>query len=211
MLTASELAATLGVSKGRVSQYVSERKLDGCFDGEGRGRRFDLAKCAAALGRTLDPGQMMGNGASTRKALRGLAFDGGEAIAPPVPESSGRSKTDGELPSGDAARYEMARTQKAEEEVRRLRRDNELNEGTLVKASEVERQLARIVAQELAEFETVLRDGARKVADRMGVDFKAVRQALVETWRAHREGRVAALSAEAEAAAMTDAEIAADI
>jgi transcriptional regulator with XRE-family HTH domain len=200
MLTASELAATLGVSKGRVSQYVSERKLDGCFDGEGRGRRFDLAKCAAALGRTLDPGQMMGNGASTRKALRGLAFEGGEAIAPPVPESPGRSKMDGELPSGDAARYELARTQKAEEEVRRLRRDNELNEGTLVKASEVERQVARIVAQEIAEVETVLRDGARKVADRMG-----------ETWRAHREGRVAALSAEAEAAAMTDAEIASDI
>lgn len=211
MLTASELAETLGVSKGRVSQYVSERKLDGCFDGEGRARRFDLAKCAAALGRKLDPGQMMGNGAQTRKALRDLASEGAQAAGPAAGGLSGRSHMDGELPTGDAARYELARTQKAEEEVRRLRRDNELNEGTLVKASEVERQVARIVAQEIAEFETVLRDGARKVADRMGVDFKGVRQALVETWRAHREGRVAALSAEAEAAAMTDAEIAADI
>ena len=211
MLTASELATTLGVSKARVSQYVSERKLDGCFDGDGRNRRFDLAKCAAALGRALDAGQMMGNGASTRRALRSLdleAIDPGPATPPAPPV---RPKADSELPSGDTARYELAKTQKAEEEVRRLRRDNELNEGTLVKATEVERQVARIVAQEIAEFETVLRDGARKVADRLGVDFKAVRQALVETWRAHREGRVAALSAEAEAAAMTDAEIASDI
>jgi hypothetical protein len=207
VLSASELADTLGVSRGRVSQYVSERKLDGCFEGDGRARRFDLAKCVAALGRKLDPGQMLGNGAATRRMLTALPAEDGD----PRPDMRPSGKYDGELPASDAARYEMARTQKAEEEVRRLRRDNELSEGTLVKASEVDRQVARMMSQEIAEFETVLRDGARKVADRMGVDFKAVRQLLVETWRSHRDGRVAALSAEADAAALTDSEMAADI
>ena len=54
-LNTTELAARLAVSKARVSQYVSEGKLDGCYVGEGRARRFDLDKVATALGRRLHP------------------------------------------------------------------------------------------------------------------------------------------------------------
>ena len=70
LLNSGDLAKALNVSKGRVSQYVSEGKLAGCFTGDGRARRFDLGKAATALGRQLDPGQMMGNGAGTRAAIR---------------------------------------------------------------------------------------------------------------------------------------------
>ena len=57
-MNATQLATELGITKGRVSQYVSEGKLDGCFTGDGRARRFDVGKVRAALDQRLDPGQM---------------------------------------------------------------------------------------------------------------------------------------------------------
>lgn len=206
-MNATQLAQRLGVSKARVSQYVSSGKLDGCFSGDGRLRTFDEAKVLAALGRALHPGQMMGNGAQTRANIRNLQglSDAGTEVAPVRPQMADRNQ-DGVLPLTDADRYELARIQKAEEEARRLRRQNAAEEGLYVLASEVERNVARLLAQEVSEFETVLRDGARAVADAYGVDFRSVRKTLVDAWRDHRRGRTAELMAGADAASMTDAE-----
>jgi hypothetical protein len=203
LVKASELAACLGVSSARVSQYVSQGKLDGCFHGEGRDRRFDLDACVAALGKQLHPGQMMTNGAQTKRILDRLGW----ALA--APAGSGPA---GGGPTGnpELGRFELARTEKMEQEARRLRRDNDLATGTLVKASEVERQVQRLMAQEIAEFEAVLRDGARRIADRLGVDFRAARQMLNEAWREHREGRVAETLGSAAHAVMTEIEQEAD-
>ena len=35
-MNSTQLAQELGISKGRVSQYVAQGKLDGCFSGEGK-------------------------------------------------------------------------------------------------------------------------------------------------------------------------------
>lgn len=207
-LSASELAQELKVTKGRVSQYVGEGKLDGCYTGEGRARRFDLVKVAERLGKVLDKGQMLGNGAQTRKALRQIEEDEPEA----APLAKRASSVDGrQLPREDPDRYELARTAKAEEELRRLRRQNELDEGTLVLAAEVERQVQRTIAQEVAEFEQVLREGARAIADGLGVDFKMTRKLLTDKWREHRKARVELLTEQAGEAGATVAERAADI
>lgn len=203
-ISATDLASALNLSKGRVSQFVSAGKLDGCFHGDGRSRRFDLDKVKVALGRSLDKGQMLGNGAKTRKAIASLDQGGSVEDAPP-------RRKDGVLPDRDPDRYELARTQKAEEELRRLRRQNEQDEGTLVLASEVERQVAKVLGQEIAEVETVLREGARAIADQLAVDFKSARKILVDTWRAHRKGRTERLDVSADAADLTDAERSADI
>jgi len=212
-MNATELAAVLSVTRARISQYVSEGKLAGCYTGEGRARRFDLAKVGVALGRNLDQGQMMGNGADTRRALSAIRADMPTPAAPPAREAEDpRPRRErGELSSNDPDRYELARTQKVEEEARRLRKQNAHEEGIFVLASEVERQVAATLAQEIAEVETVLREGARRIADRMGVDYKTARQHLVDTWRAHRAGRTEALTATAATATPTDAEISADI
>jgi len=207
-LTTTELAQHLTVTKGRVSQWVSEGKLAGCYTGDGRARRFDLEKCAAALGRGLDKGQMLGNGSQTRKAIRQIRA---EAELPIVPASPERVRRDGRLDDADPDRLELAKIATAEENLRRIRRDNELAEGHYVLADEAQRQMTRLIAQEIAEIETVLRDAARAVADKLGVDFKVVRQQLVATWREHRAGRVAVLADVAGQADMTEAEKAADI
>lgn len=226
-LSSSELADTLKVSRGRVSQYVSEGKLEGCYQGEGRARRFDLEKVAAALGRVLDPGQMMGNGAATRQVLRSLApLPGlGPQVgrgAEPDPEAdddlpdavaprAALPRSDSELPPRDPDRYELARTQKAEEEARRLRRMNAEAEGTMVLASEAAQQATRLIAREVQAVEAVLQTGARAIADRLGVDYREARTILVAVWREHRAKRSADLSAEAGAAQLSAAEAAEDI
>lgn len=204
-LNATELAARLDLSKARISQYVSEGKLEGCYSGSGRSRRFDLGKVSHALGRGLDRGQMMGNGSATRKLIRTLAEDDADQPAPrPL-------KPDTVLPPQDLDRYEMARIQNAEEDARRKRRDNERDEGRWVLAEEAQRNMARAMTRELSQFETVLRDAARDVADKFGCDFREVRKVMMDHWRSHRASRSAELVAEADATEMTPEETSAQV
>jgi hypothetical protein len=207
-LNATELAAHLNLSKGRISQLVSEGRLDGCYTGDGRMRRYDPVLVAQKLKGTMDPGQGLGNGASTRQAIDGI-LSGQSTDAPagkPAPRAS-----DGALSDDDNDAYRMARQAKLNEEVRQLRRRNELEAGTMVLASEVERQVGKVLRQEIAQVEEALRNGARAVADRLGVDFRAVRQILLDVWRESRKGRSDALSEQADTAKLTEAEKDADI
>jgi hypothetical protein len=207
-LNATELAATLNLSKGRISQLVSDGRLDGCYIGDGRARRFDPDLVARRLKGALDQGQMLGNGASTGRAIASVLAES-SAEAPIDRSASGAS--DGRLSDDDTDGYRMARQAKLAEEVRRIRRQNELDEGTMVLVSEVERQVARVLRQEIAEVEEALRTGARAVADKLGVDFRAVRQILLDVWRKQRHDRSLVLSEQASGAVMTQAEEAADI
>lgn len=203
-LNTTELAARLSVSKARISQYVSEGKLNGCFSGDGRGRRFNVVKVAEALGKQLDLGQMTGNGLGTRRALRDIE----DGAAPPAAVGP---RDGSELPQRDPDRLELATIQIKEEEARRRRRDNERDEGRWVLAEEVQRQSARAVSREIGQFETVIRDAARAVADQFGVDFREVRKVMMDQWRQHRGNRRDELRAEAEGVTTSDAEKAANI
>lgn len=202
-LSGVELAEMLGITKGRVSQLVSEGKLDGCYHGDGRSRRYDPVAVAKALGRRIDMGQQLGNGARTQAAAASIL----QANAAPAPSSPAPTPA----PTTQLAEYERARTEKAQEEARRLKRLNAEAEGAFVLAEEVERQVRRQVGQEVAEVSTFIRDAARLIADRHQLDFKEVRQQLLDQWRSHRGARVDTAEERADAAAMTDAEIAADI
>lgn len=205
-LTTTALAKELGLSKGRISQLVADGKLDGCYSGDGRARRFDLKACAAQLNRKLDAGQMLGNGASTKRRLADIET-GDEEDQAPAP----RTRSGEELSPRDPDRYELARIQKVEEEARKLRRANAEAEGTVVLSAAVHRQVTRQIGQEIAEFETVLREAARRIADRLGVDYRTARQIMVETWREHRGARQVVLEDCAASAAKSDEEIEADI
>lgn len=205
MATGSDLAKIFGVSKQRVHQWVKEGKLKGCFDGEGHFRRFDVAKCAEALGKRLDPGQLMGNGAATRAAIRDLAA----ASTGNLPDDHTASvEAKGSV---DPDSFEAVRIQKTQEETRRLRRINAESEGRYVLATEAAQATTRLLGQEIAQFEMALRDGSRMVADKLGVDFKTVRQLMVEAWRGHRTERAADLEALAEGAELSEVEKAEDI
>lgn len=207
-VNAAQLAGMLNLSPGRISQLAKEGRLDGCYTGDGRSRRYDPTLVAQKLKGNLDPGQGLGNGASTRRAI-GDILASAPSDAPKPPKAPLR--TDGSVPDGDDDSYELLRKQKLAEETRRLRRQNELEAGTMVLASEVERQVAKVLRQEIAEVEEMLRTGARAIADRLGVDFRTVRKILTDTWRSQRQKRTEVLGEQAEAAAMSEAERDADI
>ncbi len=149
---------------------------------------------------------MLGNGAKTqvaaKKALSEFSLqdlDGGEKRQP----AGGATK----LSDDDPSRYELARTQRAEELARRERRNNMTEEGQFVLASEVETQVRRQIAQEIAAFESsVIREGARKIADDLGVDYKKARQILKGIWRDYRAERSGVKSGEAAQAKLSEEE-----
>ncbi len=199
-LSTTELAQELNLSKGRISQLVRDGRLDGCFQGAGRARRFDLVLAAETLGHRLDPAQMLGNGAKTRRSLDEI-----DEPSPADPEDMPRDGAGATLlPAKDPSRYELARTQELEEKARRARRQNEVEEGNWVLASEVHTETARQIQMEIASIESsVLRGGARRIADELGVDFKEVRAILTQVWREYRGHRTEQKSAEAEAARLS--------
>lgn len=207
-LNATQLASKLGLSTARISQLVSEGKLEGCYVGAGRARRFDQCRVAEVLGKRLDIGQMSGNGRSTRRALMALSDDArssaDQGAAEPAPIRP--RVTDGAMDPRDPDRLELATIQIKEEEARRRRRDNARDEGLWVLAEEVERHTSRALSQEIARFELALRDGARALADRMGIDYRTARAVLMETWRDHRGARAKQLAVDAEEASMSDVE-----
>lgn len=204
MINASELAGQLKVSRARISQYVSEGKLAGCYSGTGRARRFDPVKCVEALGRRLDAGQMAGNGTTTRKAIN-LMRRSGAADDLPGPDAAPKGQAS-ELSPTDPDRMDLVKLQLAEEQLRKVRKQNAADEGIYVLASEVQLQVAGLLAQEIAEVEAMLREAAQKIADSLGQNNKVIRQILVTTWREHRAGRAETLSVQADSATMTDAE-----
>jgi excisionase family DNA binding protein len=199
-LNTTELAVRLGVSKGRVSQWVSEGKLRGCFTGDGRNRRFNLEAVGVALGKTIDIAQGLGNG---RKTLQAISA---EEIA--ADELTG-DELDG-LTNAQKARYDAARTMLVEERARAARYDNSQREGTLLLAAEVERQVIAQIGQEMAAFESYIRAAAKVVADANNLSPRAVRQQLLQVWRQHRGERATGAEARAAKAKATTAEKAAD-
>lgn len=205
-MNAKQLAEALSITKGRVSQLVADGTLEGCYTGSGRNRTFDARKAAEVMGKRLDPGQQLGNGAASKAARQALLDAESDRDVPATPLRDG-----GELAADDDDRYRMARTVKAEAEARRLRRQNEEEEGRYVLAEAAAREARRLIQTEIAGFEGVIRDAARAIADEFGVDFKQARAILRQTWRTHRAGRAEELAAEVSGVSLGPDEQASDI
>jgi hypothetical protein len=63
----AEFAESIGVSPGRVSQYLAAGKISGeALVGSGRASRIRFEIAVAQLRERLDPSQMTGNGRQTR-------------------------------------------------------------------------------------------------------------------------------------------------
>lgn len=206
-LRAVELARHLSLSKGRISQLVGEGRLNGCFSGDGMHRRFDLQKVAEALQVKLDPGQMLGNGADTKKAIRAVL----QGDAAPVQPSLGGKPKGEVLQPDDPDQYKMLREAHAAEDLRTKRRNNARDEGLWILAGEVDRNVSRVMAQNLAETEAFVKEVAALVASKMGIDQRQVRQIILDGWREFRTNRAKDLAAAADDADLSDIELAEQI
>ncbi|MVA55958.1 hypothetical protein [Agrobacterium vitis] len=66
-VTKGQFAELIGVSPGRVSQYLTEGKISpAALDGVGRNAKINVERAKADLRLTLDVSQRLGNGIDTR-------------------------------------------------------------------------------------------------------------------------------------------------
>ena len=178
---------------------VAEGKLEGCYAGAGRARRFDSMAAARQLDVKLDRGQAIGHGATAAQARRSLLHLGGSAEAEPAPQPA--------VPvDPDADRYKKARAEIAEADARLRRLKIAAETGRWVLASEVDRAASAALTAELGQMGSMLRDGARAAADRTGAEYREIKAALFEVWRAHCARRRDDLLAQADAAGFSEAE-----
>lgn len=195
-LTLTQVAEALGYSKGRISQLVGERRLEGAYTGEGRERRFDLRKTAELLNLRLDAGQQTGNGVRHLETRAKLS-DG------PAPIDVALSDSD-----SDARRLARARADAAEVEARRKRREEQLAVGRYVLADEAARAAQVAVAETLAVAERIMIAEAKRLAVEFGANPREVAAEVRRRWRQARAVQSQAMAARAEAAQPTEAEAA---
>ena len=141
----------IGVSPGRVSQYISEKKLGHAeLEGEGRAARVRIKPALQALRIRLDASQMTGNGIDTRLAA--------PAVAP--------AKLDAPLSSADQMDVQFKQA-KLEEQLYRNRKaaeEEKLRDGIYMLADEARAETSKLAAQLLQGFEGGLADIATAIA-----------------------------------------------
>ena len=195
VLPKGQFAAMIGVSPGRVSQYIAEGKLFGAaLVGSGRDQRIDVAIAREQLKNRLDPSQMAGNGIATRLASptpfprEALPLD--EAIRRPV-----AAAFDGG-PIGDAIRQEKLSSLRMDN--RRKAVSEAEQAGRLVDAEAVRAEMRKIAREVLAMCEGALPELAAAVAARFHVPQRDVLHLIRTTFSACRASSAQVQTAMAE-------------
>lgn len=184
LMSKGEFAAHMGVTPGRVSQWIGEGKISGkALVGEGRSARVDAELAAAQVSARRDPGQAMGNGLGTRLA---------SAAEPDIDR--------GALPGTDPAR--LIQLERLEQERRRNRREQVeevvRNRG-LMPTDDAKREMGQLAQRITSEFLAMLvdyADAAAEVSGRPSRDFLHLFRQVNARKRAEAAQRI---RAEAEA------------
>lgn len=192
LVTKAEFAGLIGVSPGRVSQYIAAGKLGrNELEGAGRAAKVKVPEALAALKLRLDPGQMLGNGIETKLAAQPQA---------PVPPSE---EDDLDL------RLKRSKLEQQEHHSRRLKEEERARAGIYVLADEARAEIAKVAAQVLQAFEGGLADIAtliaaqyalpqRDVVHLVRTHFRAVRAATAEKLRSDAAVQLAEIDTEPE-------------
>lgn len=176
-ITKGEFAALIGVSAGRISQYLKEGRISAsAIDGEGRAARIKVEQAKADLRISLDVGQRFGNGISTRlEPSSNVSF-------PRAAEQIIASGIDQEI-----------KEQKLEQ-IRRANRNAAIADatarGTLMKTEDAKAGMAKIASDLLNAIEGDLPAMATAVSNKFNLPQRDVLHTLRGTFKSSR-GRLA--------------------
>jgi hypothetical protein len=171
----SEFASTIGVTRGRVSQMLASRQIDGAaLVGEGRNARINVAIAKAQLDASLDLSQRLG--------ANGKALLGGGTSADPA---------DASIKAERLRQLRLANSKADAEAAERA--------GRLVLAADMRTEVGRVAGSMVAGIEGGLPELAGAVALDTGASQRDVLVSLRRAWRALRL-RLAGAEAEAAAA-----------
>ncbi|RWQ12354.1 hypothetical protein [Mesorhizobium sp.] len=154
-LSKGDFAAHIGVTPGRVSQYISSGMIGpDALDGQGRTAKVIVAKAVEQIRRRRDIGQALGNGIATRLEL--------DPVEPDAPASS----STGQLPRTSNVDDEL-KQERLQAERRRNRiaaEEDATRRGRLVDASQVRAEMTKMAQAIDDENAGMLADFASAVA-----------------------------------------------
>ncbi|APH71438.1 hypothetical protein [Aquibium oceanicum] len=193
-------AALIGVSPGRVSQYLAEGKIaPASLQGSGRSAKIIVERAKADLRLTLDISQRLGNGIETR-----LDADDPEADAGTAAPQDAAPAREGRAPQPTGVEYEIK--QQKLEQLRRANRNAAIADaeasGTLVETEASRAGMMRVATGMMLVFEGGLTDLANAVAAEFKVPQRDVLHLMRREFRKIRTA--AAKQAAAEGAAMPE-------
>ncbi len=169
-VTKAEFAALIGVTRGRVSQMLAARQIDGdAIVGEGRSARINVEAARRQLDARLDLGQRLG--------------------------ANGRVRLGGETSDPDAAikRERLRQLTLANE---RAAEEAKLREGRYILADDAKQEIGRVAGRLVASVEGALPELAAAIAAGSPMSQRDALHVLRGAWRAIRT-RLSALEAEA--------------
>ena len=171
-VTKTEFAELMGVTKGRVSQWLKASKIDGdALDGEGRNAKVNVEVAKRQLKERLDPNQKLGvNGLRPDRPADAPSDDGRED-RPPTAET----------------RIASEKLRQAQLTTTRLAREEGLAAWRYVRADDARRMIGESNARLMQAMEGGLQDMALAVAAEFGLSARAVRHVLK---KAQREVRI---------------------
>ncbi len=189
VVSKSEFAAIIGVSPGRVTQYLTEGKISAdALVGSGQRAKIDVERAKRDLRLTLDVSQRLGNGIDTR-------LDPGES-------ASGQQRPPSAAfvePPVTGPDYEI-KLQKLEQ-IRRINRNAAVAEakdrGQLIETDAARSEMSRIASAMLDVFEGGLTDMAMAVAAEFKLPQRDVKHLMRREFRKVRETAAKQMKAKA--------------
>jgi phage terminase Nu1 subunit (DNA packaging protein) len=160
IVTKAEFSRLVGVSRGRVSQWLTAGKIDGAaLVRVGRSERIDVKEARRQLGRRLDIDQRLTKGSRSR--ISGVGGDTLEEIQRQRLEQL-------ELANAQARELALARA------------------GRYVEAADAKREMGRIAERLVASVEGGIPELASAIAGRFQLPPRDVLHALRTAWRGLR-------------------------
>ncbi|MHC2353809.1 hypothetical protein ACVMB3_003318 [Sinorhizobium meliloti] len=182
IMTKSAFAAHVGVSAGRISQYIAERKIFGeALEGEGRNAKIRASVAVEQLRKTLDPSQRFGaNGTATRSApvASELSFDVPEKPKAPL------KPTVIVDPFIDEVAAEKLKQQKIT--TARMEREEALELGRYMLTDDARREMVKAVAEAFKVMEQATPEMAKAIAAQFSVSTHDATHVLLKAFRDHR-------------------------
>lgn len=202
IVSKSEFARLSNVTPGRVTQWITEKKISGeALDGEGRNAKIRVAVARAQLKRFLDIGQRLGNGLST-------TLDGPAATAaPPIePGDSGAQVLPFQRPTAPDPQRDPIEEQIKRERLETARRTNRkmaeeeaARSGRYILADQARKEVGKSVAQVLNSTDGWIGEAASKLSAKFGLQQRDVLHLLRSEFRNFRATLAAAIRQQSEA------------
>lgn len=216
METKGEFAARCRVSPGRVSQWISARKIKPTsLAGQGRAAKIIIDRALADLNRSLDVSQRVGlNGLGTRLGGAAAPADNEAPAAEPSAPAPPAAPPPRDPADDVAERIAREKLRQAEIETRRREREEALSLGRYMLTEDAEAQIARTAGMVLTTVESGFNQIADAIAAEFGVPRRDVLHTMTKAFRSVRESATRAFAekaaaieaAEAEAAALEEAQ-----